>query len=246
MPDKYLPMLESDYWTQFVHSWQDYLAASLRGERNADAEWTIPEMLGNVNDTLTVDDLKYGCAISATRYVAVDKRQRLMMIPVYDMANHVRDCPHYISAYDDGDEVHIIAGTDVQPGDEICYSYGHTMRDDYAVMHYGFVPDLEDPPRLLQIDHHEFDPAKHHQEINTERFEGTPEEVRKELERQQKTLARLEQMDEARKGQDKPAPGTDYIHDTLTELQWRRRNALRYEVNRLKGALAAAGGRSEL
>lgn len=32
---------------------------------------------------------------------------------------------------------------------QICYCYGATIRDDYAVMHYGFLPALEDPPRLL-------------------------------------------------------------------------------------------------
>lgn len=34
-------------------------------------------------------------------------------------ANHVRDCPHYISQYDYVDYVDIIAGADVQPGDEV-------------------------------------------------------------------------------------------------------------------------------
>lgn len=34
---------------------------------------------------------------------------------------------------------------------QLCYSYSDTMRDDYAVMNYGFLPDLEDPPRLLQV-----------------------------------------------------------------------------------------------
>lgn len=25
------------------------------------------------------------------------------------------------------------------------------MRDDYAVLHYGFLPAMEKPPRLLQV-----------------------------------------------------------------------------------------------
>jgi hypothetical protein len=33
---------------------------------------------------------------------------------------------------------------------QVCYSYGK-MRDDYAVVHYGFLPQLEDPPRLLLV-----------------------------------------------------------------------------------------------
>ncbi len=39
---------------------------------------------------------------------------------------------------------------------QICSNYIWHMRDDYALSHYGFVPDQETPPRLLMVDHHLF------------------------------------------------------------------------------------------
>lgn len=38
---------------------------------------------------------------------------------------------------------------------QLCYSYGQ-LRDDYAVAHYGFLPALENPPRLSLVDHRDF------------------------------------------------------------------------------------------
>ncbi|GFH29304.1 hypothetical protein HaLaN_27942, partial [Haematococcus lacustris] len=32
----------------------------------------------------------------------------------------------------------------------LCYPYTPDMRDDHGVLNYGFLPDPEDPPRLLQ------------------------------------------------------------------------------------------------
>lgn len=55
---------------------------------------------------------------------------------------------------------------------QICFGYG-SLRDDYAVIHYGFVPPEEDPPRLLAVDHPEFDEEKHNfNDLTDEPFEG--------------------------------------------------------------------------
>lgn len=34
---------------------------------------------------------------------------------------------------------------------QLCYDYNWGMRDDYALLNYGFVPDEEHPPRLLLV-----------------------------------------------------------------------------------------------
>lgn len=56
---------------------------------------------------------------SSTRYVSAARRKRLIMAPVYDMANHERDCPHTINPYEDSTYLHIIAGKDVKAGEEV-------------------------------------------------------------------------------------------------------------------------------
>lgn len=56
---------------------------------------------------------------SSTRYVSAARRKRLIMAPIYDMANHDRNCPHTINPYEDSMFLHIIAGRDVQPGEEV-------------------------------------------------------------------------------------------------------------------------------
>jgi len=38
----------------------------------------------------------------------------------------------------------------LRPSHQVCYSYGN-IRDDHAAFHYGFMPPLESPPRLLAV-----------------------------------------------------------------------------------------------
>lgn len=57
---------------------------------------------------------------SSTRYVSTHRRRRLLMVPLFDMANHARECPHHISGYEQGDWFHLIAGEDLEAGDEVC------------------------------------------------------------------------------------------------------------------------------
>lgn len=59
------------------------------------------------------------CAQSSTRYVSAARRKRLIMAPIYDMANHERECPHTINPYEDSTYLHIIAGRDVEAGEEV-------------------------------------------------------------------------------------------------------------------------------
>ncbi|KAL6755639.1 hypothetical protein V8C86DRAFT_2672399 [Haematococcus lacustris] len=196
-----------------VQGWQGHMEAALNGEVNLHLEYTPREVLGNINGSLTLDDLKYACALSSTRYVSTNARQRLMMFPLFDLMNHQHQCLHFLSNYDEADEEQVIAGKDVEAGEELCYGYG-TMRDDYAVMHYGFLPDLEDPPRLLEV--------------------GTEAELQAELSRQQTTLKTLQEEEDT---DSRVVKGQDPVYDVLKELQWRRRNALRYEIKRLQEAL---------
>jgi hypothetical protein len=41
------------------------------------------------------------------------------MAPVFDLANHERDCPHYLSPYDVSDFLTFIAGAPLKKGDEV-------------------------------------------------------------------------------------------------------------------------------
>jgi len=45
-------------------------------------EYTVTEILGA---GLTLEDLQRGCALSTTRYVAANARQRLLLVPIFDM-----------------------------------------------------------------------------------------------------------------------------------------------------------------
>ncbi|KAL6752581.1 hypothetical protein V8C86DRAFT_2751589 [Haematococcus lacustris] len=233
--------LDKKYWhmlptplLNMVQGWQGHMEAALNGEVNLHLEYTPREVLGNINGSLTLDDLKYACALSSTRYVSTNARQRLMMFPLFDLMNHQHQCLHFLSNYDEADEEQVIAGKDVEAGEELCYGYG-TMRDDYAVMHYGFLPDLEDPPRLLELDHHQYDSSSMHQSnLSEERFEGTEAELQAELSRQQATLKTLQEEEDT---DSRVVKGQDPVYDVLKELQWRRRNALRYEIKRLQEAL---------
>ncbi|KAL6765654.1 hypothetical protein V8C86DRAFT_506327 [Haematococcus lacustris] len=236
---KYLPLLPPQLVAQ-VRSWQGYLAEALRGSNNLQLEYTVAEVLGGSgsNASLTLDELKYGCAVSSTRYVSSLERKRLMMFPVFDLLNHRQHCPHTLAQYDEGDEMQLVAGEDVEAGEELCYNYG-SMRDDYSVMHYGFVPELQDPPRLLEIDHHQYNASKSNQaELSEERFSGTVAELRAELTRQRGTLTALAKVEEEQASSTGRLPtGQDPVYEMLLELQGRRLNALRYEVQRLEAYL---------
>lgn len=234
MDRKYIPMWKSEYWEKNVAEWLDYLDALLLGKLNPDIEVTIQEAVGNA--TVTIQDLQYACAISSTRYVSATRRKRLIMVPVYDMANHKLECPHHINEYEASDFFRLIAGADVKEGEEICYSYG-TLRDDYALSHYGFLPDVEDPPRLALVDHPDFKPEAqydHDDAPGEEEFDGTPEESAAELARLKAIYDKLKATPDLLPPQ---PPGQDYTYDMLKELERRRLVSLAYEITRLSEVL---------
>lgn len=88
---------------------------------------------------------------SSTRYVSAARRKRLIMAPVYDMANHERDCPHTINPYEDSTYLHIIAGKDVKAGEEVREGQ-HECKQAWGLIRgllccYMWTPDL--PGALL-------------------------------------------------------------------------------------------------
>ncbi|KAG2498291.1 hypothetical protein HYH03_003552 [Edaphochlamys debaryana] len=235
---KYVPMWKNDYCESSGRErnhadWHKHAMALLDGSLNPDIEYTVQEVMGA--DPVTVDDLKYACAISSTRYVSSARRRRLLMAPVFDLANHDRNCANYLSAYDTADFLHLLAGEDMAANTEVCYSYG-ALRDDYALAHYGFMPPLEDPPRLAYVDHPEFSEGhySHDNAPSEEPFQGTPEEMRRELQRLKGIRVQIKNTPDALPPQPK---GQDYVYDMLKELEWRRLNALEYEIKRLAFAL---------
>ncbi|EFJ50972.1 hypothetical protein VOLCADRAFT_103616 [Volvox carteri f. nagariensis] len=231
---KYAPMWKSAYWEKNMRDWDLHLRALLAGELDADLEYTIKEMVGNAE--VTLDDLKYACAISSTRYVSSLRRRRLLMAPIFDLANHWRNCSSSLSAYETGDFLYFMAGENINAGDEVCYSYG-SLRDDYAVAHYGFLPDLEDPPRLALVDTPDYNPNKpysHDEPPSEEPFDGTPAELRAEMERLQLIYNEIKATPDVLP----PTPkGQDYVYDLLKALEERRLNALAYEIRRIAGLL---------
>ncbi|PNH09942.1 hypothetical protein TSOC_003417 [Tetrabaena socialis] len=253
LPEKYIGMWKSAHWEKNQKDWLYYLTALHEVRAGmlctsdssilsilsilliaAHTQYTIEEMVGNA--TVTLDDLKYCCAISSTRYVSTARRRRLLMAPIFDLANHERECLHTISSYETADFLHVVAGEDVEEGQEICYSYG-SLRDDYAVAHYGFLPALEDPPRLALVDHWQFDPESpysHDDPPSEEPFEGTPEEMAAELARLRDIYTKLVKTPDTLP----PTPkGQDYMYDLLKALEARRLNALSYEITRLSNVL---------
>ncbi|KAJ9517544.1 hypothetical protein QJQ45_024967 [Haematococcus lacustris] len=240
MPEMYFPLLDSDILVSHILEHQNYLEAVLDGQVNAQMEFTVKEVLGNA--TVTLDDLKYACALSTTRYVTVEKRDRVMMIPIFDLSNHKRICPHTTTALDNGDEVSVLVGEDVEADTELCYSYNPHMRDDYGVLNYGFLPELEDPPRLLQIDHPAYNVTDPNKDLPEEPFSAESiDGYQQEMARLTELLQSLEQVDLAFNASAWPAPGTDYIFDMLMGLRQRRRNAIRTE----KGIVELRHGRGK-
>eukprot|EP00798_Chlamydomonas_sp_ICE-L_P022452 gene22452-29567_t len=79
------------------------------------------------------------------------------LIPVVDLANHRRNCPNLVSSDVENGVMQFHAGEEIGAGTEICLSYHPSLRDDFAFIHYGFLPEEECPPRLFMEDHVEFD-----------------------------------------------------------------------------------------
>ncbi|KAG2498286.1 hypothetical protein HYH03_003547 [Edaphochlamys debaryana] len=234
---KYVSMWKSEHWEKAHRDWHAFLTSLWDGSMNPGLEWTVKEMVGDM--PISLADIKYAVAIAGTRYVASAGRTRLLMAPIYDMANHARTCKNYLSQYDKSDFLHLYAGEDLEAGDEICYAYG-ALRDDYAAAIYGFLPALEDPPRLAYVDHWQYKyDQRYSVKFTEEPFDGTPEQVQVEIARLQAIQDKLRATPDS-----VPKPKhKDYVYDMLKELERRRLNALEYEIKRLRNKL---GGKTEL
>lgn len=240
---KYLHLLDSEYWQRQINNTQNYLEAVINGSANHELEMTIKEAVGSAR--VTLEDLQWACAVASTRYVTVELRRRLVILPIFDMENHIRTCPHTTTALDGGDSISIIAGKDVVKGEELCYAYSDTMRDDYCVVNYGFLPEIEEPARLFTIDHPQFNPDVDSQsEFTEELFDGTTSELSEEIKRLESISDRLASLDAVRPPG--PKPGVDKVYDLYASLAQRRRQVLKLETQRLKAKLSALTGEAEL
>jgi hypothetical protein len=59
-------------------------------------------------------------AQATTRYIHSRGRKRLLLVPIFDLMNHIDGCPHEISSLDTGEAVNIELGQDTKAGEEVC------------------------------------------------------------------------------------------------------------------------------
>ncbi|KAG2498288.1 hypothetical protein HYH03_003549 [Edaphochlamys debaryana] len=232
MDDKYDAMWKAPYWEAHHQGWRERLV-SLWHDSTQHLGATVKEALGK-DVEVTLEDVKYAAAITLTRFLSLPgSRGAMIMAPIFDLANHDRHCANTLEDFT-ADFLYLIAGRDYEPGEEICYSYGD-LRDDVAVSGYGFLPALEDPPRLAYVDHWQFEGLRDWHGIDTEDdFDGTPEELQAEMRRLEGIRADILSMPDL-----VPKPeGDDYVWNMMKELEARRIAAIDYEVTRLKELLA--------
>ncbi|KAG2447745.1 hypothetical protein HYH02_007203 [Chlamydomonas schloesseri] len=262
MPLRYVPLLQSSYWEEQVLTWRSLLTRLLDGELNDSAAVLLPEAVGRAADNMTLAELQYACSLASSRYITGEPRQRMLLVPLFDMANHRPGCPHAVRSFERPDpSFRLVAGERICKGEEVCYSYGD-MADDVALVHYGILVGgrHDDPaaPRLLMVDHHLFDPAAGNNMVPPVPFEpGTDKERRREVKRLKGRLAQLRELDRQAAAQPAPQPEPGYEHtlELLLRLQAIRREALEAEIGRLvamggsgsgKAKKDTAGVRSEL
>ncbi|KAG2484693.1 hypothetical protein HYH03_016522 [Edaphochlamys debaryana] len=240
---QYWRMLKSPYWERELLKWLRSAQALAEGTWDPALPLTIPEAVGHV--AVSQADVEHVSAIIASRSLGVFGRNLSLLVPLVDMANHAPACPHYLSAYDGRRYLDLIAGAPIKAGQEVCYDYGD-LRDDYAVAHYGFLPDLRgQPPRLSLVDHPGFDPAARHtpNSLPDTPFAGSPAEVEREVGRLLQihlaiTSTPADLLPAETKGQ--------WVYGMLKELESRRLRAIEAEVTRLARELDAASPGSVL
>ncbi|KAG2430223.1 hypothetical protein HXX76_010322 [Chlamydomonas incerta] len=249
LPLSYVSLLQSSYWEEQVMTWRSLLTRLLGGELNDSAAVLLPEAVGRAADNMTLAELQYACSLASSRYITGEPRQRMLLVPLFDMANHRPGCPHAVRSFERPDpSFRLVAGERIRSGQEVCYSYGD-MADDVALVHYGILAGGRhtDPPRLLMVDHHLFDPAAGSNLVPPLPFEPTTDkERRRELKRLKARLAELRELDRQAAAQPAPQPEPGYEHalELLLRLQVIRREALEAEITRL-GALGKAAKMSK-
>ncbi|MEW5297258.1 MAG: hypothetical protein WDW36_000481 [Sanguina aurantia] len=170
LPPSYIPMLQSPFWESTVTRWQEELARVWEGRVDATYSFILREAIGT--ESITFEHLQHVCALASSRYITGDPRPVGIMVPIFDMINHARNCTNYIASYEllDG-FFQLKAGMDIQEGQQVCYHYGD-LRDDYALVHYGFTVGGEAGVAgpLCSVDHPDFVDGR--EELPTSQFSG--------------------------------------------------------------------------
>lgn len=234
-PAEYLAMLQDEELEKQITEYQLNLHHLHKGEYNDMLEITALEAVGDA--PLSFDDLAYAALVTSTRYLSTEPRDRLLMVPIFDLANHRTGCPHY-TEYRNSLFLTMRAGEDIMEGDEVCSFYGE-LRLDESLLRYGYVlPD--EPPALAAIDHYAFN-GSHVPYHDVFPEDSSAEAIQEEIAR---LLVRLDRL----KTVQNPGviTGHERMHALLLEYQHKRAQALRLEIRRLQAILGIETQREEL
>ncbi|EFJ40346.1 hypothetical protein VOLCADRAFT_108207 [Volvox carteri f. nagariensis] len=234
-PEEYIKFLADDNLELQVRgSFKKHCRSTFEGQNDENMMTTIPEAIGSVNISLPY--FEYVVSMLSSRTFSL-RRDALSMVPLLDLMNHdIRDINQLDSsrAYRG---VRVVAGKDLAKGEEVTITYGN-MRSDELLLYYGFLDTITDPPRLLAVDHRNYNPQDG-AELPDVPLTGPEEEVRAEILRLKDILSQFESRLQALG----PIPNTNpYVADLLQGLHEQRRRAVRHELARLQGLLAAHGG----
>lgn len=234
LPLKYIPMLENTFLEYYVNATQYMVQRLFAGFDDHLYGSSLKEASNGL--PLSLRDVRYAASLVLSRHVQVGAPDPSpAMVPVFDLINHRRGCTHFLQVTADESMLDLIAGEDVEEGEEVCYEYGD-MRDDYALTRYGFLPPMGSAPRLSMVDHYDFNPADMDKELSDLPFRGTATEVEGEITRLTDILNHLVRLDQNKTERDQQHV-SDPIYQMFREYQKRRRFALWLEINRLQEAL---------
>ncbi|KAG2500501.1 hypothetical protein HYH03_001279 [Edaphochlamys debaryana] len=185
---------------------------------------------------ISLKDVTYAAAITGTRYLAAPHRPAdVIMLPVFDLANHRPGCPTYFKVDVKSGDLLMKAGEEYQAGDEICYEYGD-MTDDYAVSAYGFLPEPRTPPRLAYVDERGF-VDRPYEPRKVQPLTGPREALVSELARLEALRANLTATPDPLP---RPEGAEAWVWDMFKALEGRRLAALEHEAGRVRALLEAA------
>lgn len=236
LPKEYVGMLENKQLETYVLSTQRLLKGFY--ESKDPAVYGVSLREDPITAGATWEEVQYAAALVLTRRHVYDEASGLhALVPLFDLANHRRGCLHRLDFHAHPGHVDFIAGANIALGEEVCYQYGD-MRDDFALTRYGFLPEPEDPPRLSEVDHHQYQSYPYFAILTEERFNGTSRhQSMKEIHRLSKILDHLLAADN--QTYEGPDSWLDRSWFTLLkEFQSRRRQALTWEIQRLELSIA--------
>lgn len=238
LPLEYAPMLQSRYLESQVKAAHRDISKLYNGSDFAG--YTLKETIGNVD--ISFHNVQYAASLAFTRLFNHDERQRLLMIPLADMANHMPDCDNWYT-YKDSKTIKLMAGHHYKAGDEVCYYYG-ALRPDIAMIKYGYLIETT-PPTLYTIDHHKFGVVADYRDIELDDAftANSVDEYEAEYQRLQRLLDRLEAGAETLRVE--PIMDHDYEYKVLLKYQRLRLEAIRHEMQRIQAEVAALQGRSQ-